>query len=278
MKRCVLLPGLVAMLMGVVQQSAIAQPIPPQPSATALVMRTVNYDAYANTLSTYVDEQGLVDYLTLQTNRQSLDAFNASLRLLDESTYDSWTEAEQIAFWINAYNSLTLKSIIDEMPLAESIRDISGVWRFNQHPILQQEKTLNNIEHRTLRADFNEPRIHMALVCAAMSCPHLRTEPYRGSTLDAQLDEETHAFLRRSDAFRIDREDNTVYLSAIFKWFGEDWVPGYGTDEAFAGDKDERAVLNFISGYISEADKAYLQTGDYQIRYINYDWSLNVQG
>lgn len=238
---------------------------------------SVNIPALAQVLEVYVDDQGLVDYDALQTNRQSLDAFNASLWLTEPETYERWTEDQQIAFLINAYNSLTLASIIDQPSITDSIRDIPGVWRSNRHRILQGEQTLNNIEHDILRVDFNEPRIHAALVCAALSCPYLRTEPYTGENLDAQLDDQVRVFLSRSEAFEIDRENGEVRLSAIFDWFGQDWVPSFATDEGFTGSANERAVLNFISGYLSEEERAYLQTGDYAIRYTHYDWSLNRQ-
>jgi len=139
-----------------------------------------SYSDYATLLDTHVNDQGLVDYLALQTNRGSLDSFNSSLDQVTQDDYQSWTEAEQIAFWINAYNSFTLQSIIDQNPLKSSIRDILGVWKIRKFPILGQLKTLDNIEHNILRVDFNEPRIHMALVCAAISCPPLRQEPYQG--------------------------------------------------------------------------------------------------
>lgn len=238
---------------------------------------TPNTPAFANVLSSYVDEQGLVDYDTLQANRADLDAYNASVQLTSPSTYESWSEEEQIAFLINAYNSITLKSIIDESPIKASIKDITGVWRFKKHGILQDQQTLNNIEHDILRANFNEPRIHAALVCAAISCPYLRQEPFTGDNLDAQLDDQSKIFISRPEAFEIDREKNEVRLSEIFDWFGQDWVPSYGTDEGFAGSKNERAVLNFISGYLNEADSEFLKAGGYKISYTNYDWSLNRQ-
>ena len=248
-----------------------------QAATAASFEQTVDIDALADVLSRYVDDQGLVDYKALQNDRQQLDAFNASLKLTDLGTYQSWSEAEQIAFLVNAYNSLTLKSIIEESPIKASIKDIPGVWRFNQHPILSGQKTLNNIEHDILRADFNEPRIHAALVCAAVSCPYLRTEPFTADQLDAQLDDQVRVFISRAEAFEIDREQGEVRLSAIFDWFGQDWVPSYAPESGFAGSENERAVLNFISGYLDEADRQYLEAGDYRVRYSNYDWSLNSQ-
>lgn len=235
------------------------------------------YDAYETVLEAYVDENGLVDYSALQESRQSLDKFNGAIATVDDEIYSSWTEAEQIAFWVNAYNSITLASIVNQEPIKASIKDIPGVWRFTKHPVQEKSLTLDNIEHQTLRANFNEPRIHAALVCAALSCPPLRGEPYRGAVLDAQLDDQVEQFLAKPDGLRIDKTAGVVYLSHIFKWFGEDWIPTYGTEAGFAGSNAERAVLNFISNYVSDEDKAYLQEGNYSITYIDYDWSLNAQ-
>ncbi|MEM8639713.1 MAG: DUF547 domain-containing protein [Cyanobacteria bacterium P01_G01_bin.54] len=237
----------------------------------------LNNADFARVLSTYVDDQGLVDYVALQGDRQALDAYNTALATVTPETYASWSEAEQIAFWVNAYNSLTLKSIIDQEPLKASIKDITGVWRIRKHEILSDAKTLDNIEHQTLRVDFNEPRIHAALVCAALSCPKLRQEPYVGDRLDAQLDDQSRQFINSPQGVQIKPEDGIVYLSAIFKWFGEDWVATYGVEDGFAGNENEKAVLNFVSQYVSDEDARYLEAGDYTIQYLEYDWSLNQQ-
>ena len=140
-----------------------------------------------------------------------------------------------IAFWINAYNSLTLVAIIDHYPIKptvvrslvvpqNSILQIPGVWTKLKFPMMGGEVTLDSIEHENLRPNFNEPRIHMALVCAAMGCPRLLNRPYDAHELDSQLDNQTMIFLSNPKKFRIDKESNSVYLSSIFKWFGEDFV------------------------------------------------------
>lgn len=244
-------------------------------AATPVTLATADYEEL---LTTYVDDRAMVDYEALQQNREGLDRYNATLASVPPSQFESWSEAEQIAFLVNAYNSLTLVSIIDEEPIKPSIRDIRGVWRGRKHGIASETKTLDEIEHETLRVDYNEPRIHAALVCAAVSCPPLRKEPYNAEQLDAQLEEQVNIWLASPEiGLRIDREDNRVYISSIFKWFGEDWVPDYGTDSGFAGNENERAVLNFITNYVSPEDKAYLEAGDYSVRYLDYDWALNRQ-
>ncbi|EKV03803.1 Protein of unknown function, DUF547 [Leptolyngbya sp. PCC 7375] len=237
----------------------------------------VDYTLYDDVLSTYVDDSGWVNYADLQQSRQALDTFNNGLATVDDATLSSWSEEEQIAFWINAYNSLTLKSIVDQTPLKPSIKDITGVWRLRKHPINEKEKTLNNIEHDVLRVDFDEPRLHAAIVCAAISCPPLRNDAFTGENLDAQLDEQVEQWLARPDGLKIDKAAGEVKVSKIFSWFGGDWIPSYGVDSGFTGSKEEQAVLNFISQYVSDEDRAYLEAGDYQVSYFDYDWTLNNQ-
>ncbi|NER80633.1 MAG: DUF547 domain-containing protein [Leptolyngbya sp. SIO1D8] len=279
MKKMVLGLSLASVLLG--GCSVVGSITGPSESATLAAETDLDinasYEIYQEVLEAYVDETGLIDYAALQQNRQPLDEVNNAIAVVSDETYNSWTEGEQIAYWVNAYNSITLASIINQDPLKDSIKDIPGVWRITKHPVQSDSKTLDNIEHQELRANFDEPRIHAALVCAAISCPPLRTEPFTGENLDAQLDDQVEQFLAKEDGLRIDQAEGVVYLSTIFKWFGEDWIPSYGTDEGFTGSASERAVLNFISNYVSEEEKAYLMAGDYGISYIHYDWSLNIQ-
>ncbi len=234
-----------------------------------------SYQDYAEVLKTYVDDQGLVNYQGLQANRAQLDKFNKSIGVVSPATYASWSESEQIAFLTNAYNSLTLQSIIDRDPLPKSIRKIPGVWGRRKFNVAGTQKTLNNIEHDTLRVDFNEPRIHAALVCAAISCPPLRNEPFTGEQLDSQLKDQSLKWLASSHGVVLDPASNKVNISAIFKWFGEDWIASYGDTSKFKGSKKEKAILNFVSQHISAQDKQSLEQGNFKISYLKYDWALN---
>ena len=194
------------------------------------------YADYAAVLKAYVDDKGMVNYSRLQANRDRLDAFCLSLGKLDRRTYEKWGDRTKIAFWINAYNGLTLKVIIDHYPIKgnwpvwypqNSIRRIPGVWDKLKFEVISQEMTLEDIEHNTLRAKFDEPRIHMALVCAALGCPPLRNEPYQGNKLDEQLDDQSKNFLSNPLKLKIDRAGGKVYLSKIFDWFGKDFIRKY---------------------------------------------------
>jgi hypothetical protein len=233
-----------------------------------------SYDDYAQVLTQYVNDEGQVDYQSLQQNRQPLDDFHQLVANLSPAVYESWTENEQIAFWVNIYNSLTLEAIIDNYP-TESIRDIPGVWKWLRFPVMGQELTLDEIEHEILRKQFDEARIHMGIVCASIGCPLLRREPFIGEKIEQQLDEQTLEFLAYERNFKIDKEENKVYLSSIFKWFGEDFKSKYSANNQFTGRDKERAVLNFVSQYLEPQNQAYLTEGEYQISYSNYDWSLN---
>jgi len=234
-----------------------------------------------------VGDGGMVDYRGLKGDRGDLDIFVGSLEDVAGEAYNNWSNPEKIAFWINAYNALTLRVIIDHYPIKSSftksviypknsIRQIPGVWDELSFNIMGKSMTLNHIEHKILRKRFNEPRIHMALVCAAMSCPPIRNEPYSGDRLSAQLDDQTRRFVKRAGNVRIDSKNHRVYLSSIFKWFGDDFVDAYG-----AKDKNpnlggsENAVLNFIRPYLKEADQDFLASRKYSIHFLKYNWTLN---
>ncbi len=245
-------------------------------------------DHYAIVLKTYVDDKGMVNYEELKAHREPLDTFIEHLEKLPSAVYDGWSKEQKIAFWINAYNGFTLKAIIDHYPIKggsflskrrfpkNSIRQIKGVWDKLELTTMGRKLTLNDIEHEILRKEFNEPRIHMALVCAAMSCPPLRDEPYTGEKLDEQLDDQARKFLKDPLKFRIDREKERVYVSSIFKWFGKDFVPTYGADDRFKEyEETDRAVLSFVSRYLESETQEYLAAQELSVKHLDYDWSLN---
>jgi hypothetical protein len=195
------------------------------------------YEDYAALLATRVNQRGMVYYQGLKANPQRLHAFLAALADLSPETYQKWSEPEKTALWINAYNALTLKAIIDHYPIRaslfkslvyprNSIRQIPGVWDGLRFPVMGKKMTLDEIEHGVLRQEFNEPRIHLALVCAALGCPPLRTEPYEGAKLDRQLNDQARVFLANPHKFRIDRGQGTVisfsHLQMVRRRFRQD--------------------------------------------------------
>lgn len=240
-----------------------------------------SYSVYDSLLKKYVTPQGRVDYPGLKADPAALDRHLQSAADLGRSQFDAWPEARRLAFLINLYNAATLKLIVDHYPV-ESIKDIGGIFRgpWDQAfiKLFGATVTLNHLEHDVLRKEYQEPRIHMALVCAAKGCPPLRNEAYTADRLDAQLEDQSSRYLAGPAGLRIDRQRRVVYFSSIFKWYGDDFRHGYAPDHGFAGlDRTERAVANFVSGHLSAADADYLSKGGYDIRYLDYDWSLNRQ-
>lgn len=245
------------------------------------------YDQYAQTLKAFVDDAGMVNYKRLKQNRTLLDIFALEMTRLDPKTFQNWSENQKIAFWLNAYNALTLKAIIDNYPIKSSffksriypknsIRQIPGVWSKIKFKIMRKDVTLSHIEHKILRKEFDEPRIHMAMVCAALSCPPLRNEPYAAEKLDHQLKDQTKKFLADPGKFKIDLKKNKVYLSAILKWFADDFLAKYAPKKPIPGQsKSVSAVLNFITEYCDQSTAEYLKTGKFKVEYLKYDWSLN---
>ncbi len=245
------------------------------------------YGEYDRILAAYVDSQGRVDYASLKENRGQLDGFVEQLGQVD---LDSWNPAARIAFWINAYNALTLRVIIDNYPIRSSfltslayprnsIRQIDGAWDGIHFGVAERDLTLDQIEHSILRRKFDEPRIHVALVCAAVSCPMLRREAYRGRVLENQLQDQAAQFVRDPSNFRLDTEAGVVYMSSILKWFGSDFKSRYtGTPETFSRHSAALgAVLNFALPFLEEEERQYLKTQRYRVKYLSYDWTLNEQ-
>ena len=201
---------------------------------------------------------GAVDYSAIRTDKRFAE-YLASLRRVDPFSIKS--QDERLAFWINAYNAFTLKLIIDRYPV-KSIRDIQesgkGPWDIVWIDIAEAKYSLNQIEHEVIRKQFDEPRIHMALVCAAKSCPPLRSEAYVGEKLGEQLEDNAKRFLNDVSKNRFEKETNTLYLSELLSWYGDDFVKRYGSASNFA--------LKLLGVSHSQTPA---------IKYLPYDWNLN---
>lgn len=217
--------------------------------------------------------EGRVDYRELKERPARLEKFVNELGAVSADEYGSWSKPDQLAFWLNAYNAFTVKAIVDHYPIQarglaawryprNSIRQIPGVWDRLKWKAAGRELTLDEIEHKIVRPGFREPRAHMALVCAARGCPPLRPEPYVGRTIERQLDEQARIFLASPHGLRLDRERNELLISSIFKWFPED----------FGG---EKGALEFVARHAPPDVRDYLRAGDFKLRYLYYDWTLN---
>ncbi len=251
-----------------------------------------SYATYNSLLNRYVIN-ARVNYEGFINSRAELETFLRALGSVDENVFESWTEEQRLAFWINAYNAFTIKAIIDHYPIkrsftlvgifyapSDSILQIKGVWTKLQFKALGNMVTLDEIEHQILRKKFNEPRIHMAINCASISCPDLRNEAYTPEKLEEQLADASINFVNNPDkGVYVNEQSGKVKLSKIFKWFGDDFINNYGSKKLFNNySLKENAVLNFTSEYIeSEEVKEYLMNNKLKIGYLGYDWHLNEQ-
>ncbi len=249
-----------------------------------------SYEIYNSLLQKYVSK-GRVNYQGFIESRGELEVLLKSMGSVDPVEFDSWSEHEKLAFWINAYNIFTIKAIIDHYPIkrsfslvgifyapSNSILQIKGVWKKLQFRAVGRTVTLDEIEHEILRKEFNEPRIHTAIVCASVSCPDLSSEAYTGEKIEEQLAVASVRFVNNPDkGVSIDEKDGRVKISKIFKWFGDDFIKNYGDGAKFKNKSlKNNSVLNFILDYlVSESKKEYIKKNDIKLGYLKYDWHLN---
>jgi hypothetical protein len=224
-----------------------------------------------NTLLQAHVAHGRVDYKGLATDGPALDAYIAALGSAD---LGSSSRDQKMAFWINAYNALTLDLIVDSLPLS-SIMDLEGgkVWDKRSWTIAGRAVTLNQIEHQILRP-MGDPRIHAAVNCASMGCPPLQSAAFIASGLDAQLDRAIRAWALGNG---ITVQGERVGLNSIFDWFGDDFIANYGTthfDIPGVQGKPE-AAINLLAPHLDTATQQRLRAGGYATYWTPYDWKLN---
>ena len=221
-----------------------------------------DHAAWTKLLAAHVDEAGRVAYRNLE--QQDRAAFDAYLAQLAAARPDAWSRAEQIAFWINAYNAGMVSAVLQGRTPEPPISRVK-LFKFWKFAVAGRERTLDEVEHEILRQKFAEPRIHFALVCAATSCPPLRREAYRGANLEAQLDDQARRFVGDARRNRLDHAAKVLRISKIFDWFRDDFAKPAGS------------VQRFLSRYVpDEATRAWLVT-DPPVTFHDYDWTLNAQ-
>ncbi len=222
---------------------------------------------WTEVLSQRVDAD-LVDYSALKARPTELNAYLTTLAEVPHAEFTRWTERQRLAFLCNAYNASTIQLIVEHYPV-KSIKDLGGLfsspWERPVVKLFGAVHTLNHLEHQMIRAEFREPRIHFALVCAARGCPPLRAEAYVAERLETQLADQARKFLAQPEKNHIDETAGIIHLSPIFKWYGDDF--GRGPD----------AVLRALTPYWPKPSAAALAKGGLKIRYTDYDWSLNEQ-
>jgi len=206
---------------------------------------------WTSILQSNVSDKGAVDYANIKKQRDNLNKYIKSLTAYLPA--ETWSKKEKLAYWINAYNALTIDLILRNYPV-KSIKDIKEPWNQRLWEFGDKWLNLNDIEHEILRK-MDEPRIHFAIVCASFSCPKLQNTAFTAKELDNQLNDATKEFLSDSERNIITKDK--LEISKIFKWFAKDF-------------KTEGSLIDFLNKYSdidisSKAKKSFL----------DYNWDLN---
>jgi hypothetical protein len=258
---------------------AASSPLAPAAQETAAdAARRKTYDQILD-----VDvRDGLVYYRALKSDRAKLDGY---LTLLGTMPVDKLSSEEQLAFWLNAYNALVLKTVIDHYPVlghsteypGRSIRQIPGAFDRLQHRVAGRMLTLDQIE-QTVLPTFRDPRVYLAIGRGAVSGGRLRSEAFVPARLEAQLTEVAQECTSRPECIQIDREQGRIGVSAIFSWREKEFVAAYA-ESALPAFKDrspiERAVLAFVEPKLLPAEREFLAKNQFQMTYKPFDWTLN---
>ena len=237
--------------------------------------QAVDFTEFDRVLKKYVDDKGFVNYQgILEHEKKTIEILAMNIAKISPKNRPELyqTKNEQLAYWMNTYNLLIIKKIIDNYP-TKSIKDIhfvgALVWS-KGHYVGEDRLSFNNIEHDIIRKEFNEPRIHFGINCASYGCPILQNSIFTADKLDAQFKHAMSDFYKSKRHFKISDPEKTIYLTAIFDWFDEDFY-----------DRDNReTIFTFL---IKNAESVELKQklksieSIYTVVYPNYDWDLNKQ-
>lgn len=230
-------------------------------------------------------ENGSVDYQALLKDRTDFDRYLSKIANVKREDINGWTRQQKLAFWINAYNALTIDMVLRHYPIDKpdpttpyplgSIQNIEGVWDQLGWKIAGGNISLNYIEHEVLRKQLKEPRIHFAIVCATRGCPTLENRSFKADTVEKRFEQATRNYINHDHKIKIDVEKKIVYLSMVYHWFGEDFLPFSDTPLFTGRSPKEKGALNFIYRYVPTGQKKFLENNNFTVEFIPYDFGLN---
>lgn len=217
-----------------------------------LDLAAIDHSTWNTLLKTHVTEDGKVGYKGFIKDQVLLNDY---LNYLGELTPDnSWSKNEKLAYWINAYNAFTIALIMEHYPV-KSIMDIKNAWDIDFIHLGNKTYTLNDIEHQIIRKEFNEPRIHFVLVCAAISCPILLNEAYTPDKLEQQLQQQSNGFI--NDPSKNSITHKKAKVSQLFNWFADDFTKN-----------------GSLIDYLNQFSEIKLDPNT-RVDFLEYNWDLN---
>jgi hypothetical protein len=218
-----------------------------------------------------------VSYAGFARDRAALKAVLDGYSKVSKADFDKWPKAQQQAFLINAYNAFTVELILTKYPDLKSIRDlgsfVSKPWSKKFFTLFGQESYLDYIEHEVLRKEgvYDDPRVHVAVVCASIGCPMLRNEAFTAANLEASLEDGMKRFLSDRSRNRLNAQSKKLEVSKIFDWYGKDFEKGH---KGYASVKDTMARYADQLADKPE-DRALVRDKKADVTFLDYDWSLN---
>jgi uncharacterized protein DUF547 len=251
------------------------------PAAQESLTEAARRKAFDQILDSYVRD-GLVYYRALKSDRGKLDGY---LNMVGSASIDKLSREERLAFWLNAYNAVVLRTVIDHYPIQNrssdypprSIRQIPGAFERLPHHLAGRTVTLDQIE-QTVLPEFNDPRVYLALGRGALGGGRLRSEAFSPEQVDKQLTEVANECISRTECVQIDRDAGKVNATAIFSWREKEFVAAYA-DKApptFSNRSPiERAVIAFVGPKLLTIEKEFLDKNTFQVAYKPFDWHLN---
>lgn len=218
--------------------------------------------AWTSVLERFVDHQGRVDFDAVRTEPGDLDAYLGCVADYGplSSPRDFETRAERLAYYLNAYNALAMRKVID-FGIPDRITGLRKIRFFglSRVGISGERMSLYTLENEHIRSE-GDPRIHFALNCMAVSCPRLPREPFSAATLDQDLDRLAREFFAERRNLRVDHEEQTVRVTEILDFFPEDFL----------------AVAPTLIDYVNRYVDPDIPPG-YSVEFIDYDWRVNAQ-
>ena len=241
----------------------------------AIPLRANDHSTWTAVLSQVVDARGFVDYDALLGDRAGFDGYVELVEntgpVTDPSKFPD--SNSKLAFYINAYNALVFKGVLDRGPERTSVWSglISGYNFFRRMKVKidGQVTNLQAIEDVLIRESFADPRVHAALNCASVSCPRLPQTAFTAADLDTELNVAMYEFVNATQNVWIDDRRRTVYLSRIFDWFEDDFLEFEERTGSTAP-----SILNYINRFRTPGQEI---PDKYKIRYLDYDKGINHQ-
>jgi hypothetical protein len=250
---------------------------------------TVNplYRPLDELLDLYVRD-GFVYYNALRSDRGRLDRYVASLNSAAATALAGGTPEQRKAFWINAYNALVLRTVVDHFPIrgraapypSSSIRQIPGAFERPQHRVAGKSVSLDAIEKEML-TQLGDARVFLALGRGAYGGGRLRSEAFDGPTVEKQLSAVAAEAVTREALVRITPATNVVSLSPIFSWREAAFVASFAdkANRVFAARSPvEQAVLAIIEPHLSGPEAEFLEKNAFKMQFHDFDWRLNDLG